>query len=67
MSEPVVATEVKAPTQPTVVVSANPAVPGANMIPPVYEDENTGVCRRCRRVFTRPTGINDGNVSYLLL
>ncbi|RYG62095.1 hypothetical protein EON64_18150 [archaeon] len=32
--------------------------------PGVVEDEHVGVCRRCRRVFERPSGVNDGQAQY---
>lgn len=32
--------------------------------PQIVEDERHGVCRRCRRVFLRPPGVNDGQAQY---
>ena len=28
------------------------------------ENANVGICRRCRRQFTRPVGVNDGQAQY---
>lgn len=48
--------------------NATPAVivsPQGNYLSPTYqEDERRGVCRKCRRIFERPAGVNDGQASY---
>lgn len=45
------------PIQPTIVYATH-----AN--PPSEENERYGVCRKCRRVFERPPGVNDGQAQY---
>jgi hypothetical protein len=48
--------------------NATPAViisPQGNYLSPaIQEDERTGLCRKCRRTFQRPPGVNDGQASY---
>lgn len=46
---------------------ATPAVivsPQGNYIIQQEEDGRFGICRKCRRRFQRPAGVNDGQASY---
>eukprot|EP01031_Cornospumella_fuschlensis_P040664 gene40664-49579_t len=38
--------------------------PHSTYNPGIVEDEHVGVCRRCRRTFERPPGVNDGQAQY---
>lgn len=35
-----------------------------DLSPAIVEDEHVGICRKCRRVFERPPGVNDGQAQY---
>lgn len=57
------ATTVTSPNPlPARVVTVNVGNP--DFVPPIVEDEHVGICRRCRRVFERPPGVNDGQAQY---
>lgn len=66
-SAPVQAVPVQSGT-PVVVITQ--AAPQQNIIYVVdsgvqsAEDARVGICRRCRRQFTRPLGVNDGQAQY---
>lgn len=57
-----------APTAPTVVhVEQQVQQPVGGVVQATYVEpqlDNVGICRRCRRQFTRPPGINDGQAQY---
>mmetsp|Transcript_29221 Transcript_29221/g.31873 ORF Transcript_29221/g.31873 Transcript_29221/m.31873 type:complete len:92 (-) Transcript_29221:1119-1394(-) len=51
--------------QPNSPPPINPTVVYATQaVPPNDQNERYGVCRKCRRVFERPPGVNDGQAQY---
>ena len=67
-SAPIQAVPVKSENPPVVVLASAP--PPENVVYVVdsgvqtAEDSRVGICRRCRRQFTRPLGVNDGQAQY---